>query len=164
MRTRPMILCCFVACLVVSAPCLRAADDKMIVGADISMLPEIEKAGGVFLDNGKPSDAIAIFRNHGFNLFRVRLFVNPSKDFNSNWGAVQDFETVRALAKRIKASGAMLLLDLHYSDTWAVMAFEGGLDYFIHAVFNYPTLSDAYKYAAYDALKEFNKLPAGTVA
>jgi NAD(P) transhydrogenase len=44
----------------------------------------------------------------------------------------------------------------------AVMAFEGGIDYFIHAVFNYPTLSDAYKYAAYDALKEFNKLSAGS--
>ncbi|MBC8107940.1 MAG: Si-specific NAD(P)(+) transhydrogenase, partial [Anaerolineae bacterium] len=42
----------------------------------------------------------------------------------------------------------------------AVMAFEGGIDYFIHAVFNYPTLSDAYKYAAYDALKEFNKIGA----
>ncbi|MBC8109251.1 MAG: glycosyl hydrolase 53 family protein [Anaerolineae bacterium] len=119
MRVRPMILCCFASSLLLSALSLRAADDKMIVGADISMLPEIEKAGGVFLNAGKPADAIAIFKNHGFNLFRVRLFVNPSKDFNSNWGAIQGFETVRALAKRIKASGAMLLLDLHYSDTWA---------------------------------------------
>lgn len=119
MCVRPIIFCCFVASLLMIAPALRAADDKMIVGADISMLPEIEKAGGVFLDNGKPADAIGIFRKHGFNLFRIRLFVNPSKDFNANWGAVQDFETVRALAKRIKASGAMLLLDLHYSDTWA---------------------------------------------
>lgn len=119
MRVRPMIPYLFAACLLMIAPDLRAADDKLVVGADISMLPEIEKAGGVFLDHGKPADAIGILRNHGFNLFRVRLFVNPGKDFNGSWGAVQDFQTVRALARRIKASGAMLLLDLHYSDTWA---------------------------------------------
>ena len=34
----------------------------------------------------------------------------------------------------------------------AVMAFGGTLDYFTDAVFNYPTLGDAYKYAAYDAV------------
>ena len=34
----------------------------------------------------------------------------------------------------------------------AVMALGGTLDYFEEAVFNYPTLGDAYKYAAYDAL------------
>jgi NAD(P) transhydrogenase len=35
----------------------------------------------------------------------------------------------------------------------AVMSFDGTIDYFIQAVFNYPTLSDAYKYAAYDGLQ-----------
>jgi len=35
----------------------------------------------------------------------------------------------------------------------AVMTFQGTIDYFIQAVFNYPTLSDAYKYAAYDGLQ-----------
>ncbi|HUL58124.1 MAG TPA: Si-specific NAD(P)(+) transhydrogenase [Anaeromyxobacteraceae bacterium] len=34
----------------------------------------------------------------------------------------------------------------------AVMAFDGTLDYFVQAVFNYPTLGDAYKDAAYEAL------------
>jgi arabinogalactan endo-1,4-beta-galactosidase len=90
------------------------------IGADISMLPEIEKAGGVFCDvQGNPSDAIKVFRDHGFNLFRLRLFVNPTNDFNSSWGATQDLVYIRALAKRVKASGATFLLDLHYSDTWA---------------------------------------------
>lgn len=107
------------ACLCGAA---RAADDgkrPFYAGADISMLPEIEKAGGVYRLNGEPGDAIQIFREHGFNLFRVRLFVSPAKDFNSSWGATQDLEYVRALAKRIKASGAAFLLDIHYSDTWA---------------------------------------------
>ena len=35
----------------------------------------------------------------------------------------------------------------------AVMSFDGTIDYFIQGVFNYPTLSDAYKYAAYDGLQ-----------
>ena len=34
----------------------------------------------------------------------------------------------------------------------AVLHYGGTIDYFIDAVFNYPTLSDAYKYAAYDGL------------
>jgi NAD(P) transhydrogenase len=35
----------------------------------------------------------------------------------------------------------------------AVMAFGGTIDYFIQSVFNYPALSDTYKYAAYDGLQ-----------
>src|SRR5881394_2188443 len=91
----------------------RAGGAEFLVGADISMLPEIEKAGGVYRQDAKPADAIKIFRDHGLNLFRVRLFVNPAKDFNSSWGATQDLDYVRALAKRIKAAGGMLLLDIH---------------------------------------------------
>jgi hypothetical protein len=32
------------------------------------------------------------------------------------------------------------------------MAAGGTIDAFIHAVYNYPTLADSYKYAAYDGL------------
>ncbi len=39
----------------------------------------------------------------------------------------------------------------------AVMQFGGTLDYFIQCVFNYPTLSDAFKYAAYDGLQRLQK-------
>jgi len=40
----------------------------------------------------------------------------------------------------------------------ACLHFAGGIDYFIESVFNYPTLSDVYKYAAFDALGQLNKL------
>ncbi len=43
----------------------------------------------------------------------------------------------------------------------ACMALDGTLDYFIQAVFNYPTLGDAYKYAAYDGLQNLARLKAG---
>lgn len=84
-------------------------------GADISALERIEQAGGVFRDGGAPGDAIEILRAHGSNLFRLRVFVNPS-------GAeveVNDLEYTALMAERVAASGAGLLLDLHYSDTWA---------------------------------------------
>jgi NAD(P) transhydrogenase len=35
----------------------------------------------------------------------------------------------------------------------ACIANEGTLDFFIQSVFNYPSLADAYKYAAYDGLQ-----------
>ena len=40
----------------------------------------------------------------------------------------------------------------------AVMSLGGTLGYFIEAVFNYPTLGEAYKYAAYDALDRIREL------
>ncbi len=36
----------------------------------------------------------------------------------------------------------------------AVMAFEGCIDYFINTVFNYPTLAEAYKIAAFDGMNK----------
>jgi len=38
-----------------------------------------------------------------------------------------------------------------------VMEISGTIDTFIHAVYNYPTLSDLYKYAAYDGLGSWEK-------
>jgi NAD(P) transhydrogenase len=42
----------------------------------------------------------------------------------------------------------------------AVMALGGTIHYFTQAVFNYPTLGEAYKYAAYDARAEMKRLGA----
>jgi NAD(P) transhydrogenase len=39
----------------------------------------------------------------------------------------------------------------------AVMSHGGDLNYFVEAVFNYPTLGEAYKYAAFDALERMRQ-------
>jgi NAD(P) transhydrogenase len=45
----------------------------------------------------------------------------------------------------------------------AVMAHGGSIRYFVEAVFNYPTLGEAYKYAAHEAIEEARRLrPAAT--
>ena len=87
----------------------------MFVGGDISALARIEQAGGVFRDSGQVEDAIALLKAHGSSTFRLRLFVNPTDSDVQ----VNDLPYTLALAGRIKATGAKLLLDIHYSDTWA---------------------------------------------
>jgi arabinogalactan endo-1,4-beta-galactosidase len=86
-----------------------------LVGADISSLERIEQAGGAFRNAGQAGDAIAILRAHGSTTFRLRVFVNPSQ----TGVEVNDLAYTIRLAVRVKSSGAKLLLDLHYSDTWA---------------------------------------------
>jgi arabinogalactan endo-1,4-beta-galactosidase len=86
-----------------------------LLGHDISALERIEQAGGIFRDAGTPGDAIAILRAHGANLFRLRLFVAP----NGTEVQVNDLAYTVRMAQRVKAAGAQLLLDIHYSDTWA---------------------------------------------
>ena len=86
-----------------------------LMGADVSALARIEQAGGVFRESGTARDALAILADQGSNIFRLRLFVDP----NHQDVQVNDLAYTLALGRRVKATGAKLLLDLHYSDTWA---------------------------------------------
>jgi len=88
---------------------------RFLAGADISMLPRIEELGGAFRAGGAPGDLLGMLKTSGCTAARVRLFVNP--DYRD--GTVNDLPYTLALAARIKAAGLALVLDLHYSDTWA---------------------------------------------
>lgn len=94
---------------------VRTIPGSVFLGGDISALERIEQAGGVFRDGGQAGDPIAILRAHGASVFRLRLFVNPS----GSDVQVNDLAYTVRMARRVKAAGARLLLDLHYSDTWA---------------------------------------------
>lgn len=88
---------------------------EFFVGADISALTVLEESGAVYVENGEPKDLILILKNNGFNTVRLRLFVNPNKR-----GLVtNDLPYTLNLAKRAKAHNMKLLLNFHYSDTWA---------------------------------------------
>ena len=89
-------------------------------GVDVSALADLEAKGAVYHDaDGTAGDALAILHRHGANTVRLRLFVDPSHDFNATIGATQDLPTVLKLADRARAAGLAVLLDLHYADTWA---------------------------------------------
>lgn len=100
----------------IAAPAPPApAAPPMLFGGDISALARLERAGAVFRDGDAAVGAIAAMRAHGSNSFRLRLFLAP----NGEEVQVNDLPYTIALARRVKASGASLMLDLHYSDTWA---------------------------------------------
>ena len=93
------------------------------VGGDISMLPKYEEAGVVYRDKAgnTVTDVIGFFKQEGLNAMRVRLFVDPQKasDKDKGEGVCQSLDYVTALGKRIKDAGLKLMLDFHYSDSWA---------------------------------------------
>ena len=105
--------------LLIGGAVTKGGERMFYAGVDLSGLPSYEAAGAVYRDSHGDGDAIRIFADHGCNLFRIRLFVNPSDDPIKSAGAVQDLSYALALARRAKATGAKVLLDFHYSDTWA---------------------------------------------
>lgn len=91
-----------------------------MIGADISFLPQLESRGMKFFDNEVEGDAIEILKKHGINYIRLRIFVNPENELGySPDKGFCGLDSTLSMAKRIKAAGLNLLLDFHYSDTWA---------------------------------------------
>ena len=97
--------------------------DGKYVGGDISLLPSYIDHGAKYYDNAGNaiSDPLAFFGEQGLNTMRVRLFVNPENapSDHKGQGVVQDLAYVKRLGKMIKDAGMALILDFHYSDTWA---------------------------------------------
>lgn len=82
------------------------------------MLPKYEQYNSAYKDayDNNISDLLTwMIEECGWNTFRVRIFVNPGK---SDPSVCQDLAYVTTLGQRIKATGAYLMLDFHYSDTW----------------------------------------------
>lgn len=104
----------------------QPAEPSLFVGGDVSVLQSYEDAGVSYYDDkgGRISDVLKYLKSEpvGWNALRVRLFVNPVRkdaDGNTDAQVCQDLDYVVRLCKRIKAEGFALLLDFHYSDTWA---------------------------------------------
>ena len=82
------------------------------VGADLSFLKSAEDRGVQFRDGGVARPGLDIFRDHGYDWIRLRVFHTPT-DLPNN------LAYTIALAQDAKARGYSFLLDYHYSDTWA---------------------------------------------
>ena len=116
----------------------RANAADYIIGADLSFLKQAEDKGTEFKENGTTKPGLQIFKDHGYNWIRLRLFHTPTRLPNN-------LEYTIELAKEAKKSGYKFLLDFHYSDTWAdpgkqfmPKAWEGkSHDELVKAVFEY---------------------------
>ena len=82
------------------------------IGADLSFLKQAEDQGTIFREVNQAKPGLRIFKDHGYNWIRLRLFHTPSRLPNS-------LEYTIASAKAARALGFKFLLDYHYSDTWA---------------------------------------------
>jgi arabinogalactan endo-1,4-beta-galactosidase len=82
------------------------------VGADLSFLKQAEDHGAVFKDGTNARPGLQIFKDHGYNWIRLRLFHSPTNLPNN-------LEYTLALAKQAHELGFKFLLNYHYSDTWA---------------------------------------------
>jgi arabinogalactan endo-1,4-beta-galactosidase len=119
-----------------------------IMGADVSMLKQIEISGGKYYVNGVEEDCLKILKDHGVNWIRLRIWNDPT-DVNGEplGGGNNDLEKTVEIAKRAKSLGLKVLLDFHYSDWWAdpgkqnkPKAWEGlNSEQLQHAVYDYTT-------------------------
>lgn len=78
--------------------------------------------------DGQTKPLIQLLKNHGFNAVRLRTFVNPDAPYGYARGngtdcskaeAYNDTAHTAELGAEVKAAGMQLLVDFHYSDTWA---------------------------------------------
>lgn len=82
-------------------------------GADVSWLTEMEGDGVNFYSaSGKKQECLSLLRDLGVNSIRLRVWVNP----DGGWCNKND---VVAKAWRAQQLGFRLMIDFHYSDTWA---------------------------------------------
>jgi arabinogalactan endo-1,4-beta-galactosidase len=86
-------------------------------GADVGWLSQMEATGYRFYDaDGSEKNCLQLLKDRGMNTIRLRVFVNPSND-RINGHCSKD-ETV-AMAVRAKNLGMRVMINFHYSDTWA---------------------------------------------
>jgi len=82
-------------------------------GVDWSSVLVEEKAGRSYkTTSGSTKSLENILKESGINTVRQRVWVNPS---NGDYNLAYNLQ----IAKRAKAAGLGIYLDLHYSDTWA---------------------------------------------
>lgn len=89
-------------------------------GADVGWLTQLESMGYSYVDETDTAmNALQILKNHGVNTIRIRTFVNPT--ITSGVLGVGDNNQAGsiALAQLAHSMGFQIMIDFHYSDTWA---------------------------------------------
>lgn len=119
--TATMISCSlpFTALAAVQVNPIENLSTDFIKGADVSIMPELERNGTKFYDNAIEQDGLTILKNHGVNWIRVRIWNNPYVVGPEGVGGGNTDEAKAIeMAKRAKALGMKVLVDFHYSDFW----------------------------------------------
>lgn len=140
---------------------IENTDDNPIIdfyyGADLSYVNEMEDCGAIYKNgSGITKDVYSIFKDAGANLVRVRLWHNPTWTNYSNYSDV--IETIQ----RAKSEHMDVLLDFHYSDTWADPSQQEIPSAWVNSIDNTPVLKELlydYTYQILSDLYDLNLLP-----
>ena len=109
-----------IAVAAVSVAVNARASGDFISGADFSLLTYFETNGIAYKDNGQTEDGLVILKNHGLTCVRLRLFTSSAAQAQANpYNYINNLDYAVPLAVRAKAAGLEVMLDFHYSDTWA---------------------------------------------
>ena len=108
-------MCIFFSCKKTPEnPSVNQVTNEFYLGADLSYVNEMEDCGAYYKNSqNEELDVFKIFKDHGANLVRVRLWHNPT------WTNYSNLEDVKKTIQRAKNYNLQVLLDFHYSDTWA---------------------------------------------
>jgi arabinogalactan endo-1,4-beta-galactosidase len=88
-------------------------DTSFANGADIGWLSQMESDGYVFYNGeGIQKDCMEILKELGINSLRFRVWFDP----RNRWCGKNDVAT---MAKRADQMGFRIMIDFHYSDSWA---------------------------------------------
>ena len=107
-----------IVCLVnVAVPYHVSNAEEAWRGVDLSYVNELDDCGVVYRLGGVEKDPYQIFSELGANVVRLRLWHTPTNDpFPTDYSGIEDVKRGIARAKRLNMR---VLLDFHYSDTWA---------------------------------------------
>lgn len=126
-------------------------------GADLSYVNEMVDCGARYKDNsGVEKNPFKIFKEAGTNIVRVRLWNNPT------WTNYSNYEDVKKTISEAKSEGMKVLLDFHYSDTWADPDHQEIPAAWLKEVDNTEVLGDSlynYTYKTLSNLSKANLLP-----
>ena len=91
-----------------------------LVGADCSHVGFFEARGKAYREDGVAIDPFLLLKQSGINCVRLRLFTgSDAYAKQDSYNTINNLTYTVPLAVRVKKAGLQLLLDFHYSDTWA---------------------------------------------
>lgn len=101
------------ASVITNNPTENSTPSYFAVGVDVSWVTQMEVSNKLFYNAaGQQKECIALLKELGANTVRLRVWVNPASQYNS-------MADVVAKAIRAKNMGMRIMIDFHYSDTWA---------------------------------------------
>ncbi len=94
------------------------SNNDFVKGADVSWITEMEANGIKFYDaNGTETECMTLLKSLGVNSIRLRVWVDPKDGYCGK-------EDVVTKAMRANALGLDVMIDFHYSDSWADPSFQ----------------------------------------